>query len=886
MQTSRPSADNVHVSCRFRPLSSGERNGGLCVHLEGSNHVVCRVQSCQRLGRSNGAPRQQPILCNPVGGDGFNRFPSADTAVDQYRFSFARVYPPEVGQDEIYNEVARPIVKDVMKGYNGTLLVYGQTGSGKTHTMFGAGEAVGRERSGTISTALYGTAGDDRGPVRAQGGRANVNAGIIPRAVNQIFDMIHSADEALEFEIRAMFVEVYMERVRDLLDHGNLNLQVREGPSGFYVENCKLPYVSSAEEMMQLINSGVCRRVTAATACNEASSRSHCVLNITVKSVNHTKHVATVGKLFLVDLAGSEKVAKTHVDGMQLEEAKMINKSLTTLGHVIMSLADKQAHVPYRDSKLTRILKDSLGGNSRTALVVCCSPSQFNDQETLSTLRFGARAQNVCNVAIVNKQLTAEELKGMLDLARVEIKRLRKLLHDMGVTVPSNGNHGGEEISDCFSGVAESSCGGETFATRVASPCDTAVPGPHSEASAVGHLEEADAVINADGVVDESSVNEGDVVRRGIYDELSREGISPDVSHLHDNPCVSQGTTEAIRNQLAEQAALIKLLREENAVWEEEHMIAVRELYGYRRYAEHCREVLGEVSITGDVVSRRISSYRERVLAIVAKLCSHSDTTEDNLATQCNEYPNQIKEGRPSVELGATRETCSSVSNNLSQPLLSSHISSRTTMCSLPALGDGTAGNNNTITGSMELACASVESPNGDTLQIRKNYEELQGRLARAMDEIERLQSTNSVLSLDLQLAEKRLQIRHERIESLKFGLRQESASNQELQQSLERQMSAHRTQLQAARNDALYWRQRYDDLLNHCHTSSSSRKPRATHISPIRRRSLTPTLEGVLVARSPSARAPPSSVATSPGRGVIVKPIRGGGSKLEHAFA
>ncbi|CAD2215252.1 Kinesin motor domain containing protein, putative [Angomonas deanei] len=160
-------------------------------------------------------------------------------------------------------------------------------------------------------------------------------------------------------------------------------------------------------------------------------------MNLTVKSVNQEKHESKMGKLFLVDLAGSEKVGKTNASGMRLEEAKLINKSLTTLGLVINSLTDNSPHVPYRDSVLTKILKDSLGGNSKTSLVICCSPSMYNAAETLSTLRFGARAKNIRNAAVVNKELTVAELTNLLSLAKAEIQRLEKKIQEGSGESPS-----------------------------------------------------------------------------------------------------------------------------------------------------------------------------------------------------------------------------------------------------------------------------------------------------------------------------------------------------------------------------------------------------------------------------------------------------------------
>ncbi|CAM9888310.1 unnamed protein product, partial [Heterosigma akashiwo] len=191
-----------------------------------------------------------------------------------------------------------------------------------------------------------------------------------------------------------------MEKIQDLLDEFRAkgNLQVREDPQkGIYVAGATEKYVTSEEELLEVMTLGARNRAVAATGMNEGSSRSHSVFIITVQQVRAVNSSKT-GMLYLVDLAGSEMVRKTGASGHQLEEAKTINKSLSALGQVINALTDDRAsHVPYRDSKLTRVLQNSLGGNCKTALVICCSPSSFNAPETVSTCRFGQRAKRIQN---------------------------------------------------------------------------------------------------------------------------------------------------------------------------------------------------------------------------------------------------------------------------------------------------------------------------------------------------------------------------------------------------------------------------------------------------------------------------------------------------------
>ena len=221
--------------------------------------------------------------------------------------------------------------------------------------------------------------------------------------------------------LQVAYIEIYMERIRDLLDpfRTKVNLSVREDPRhGVYVAGVTEEYCTCERELLQIMTTGAANRATAATGMNEGSSRSHSVFMVTVTQRHMETNSQKTGKLFLVDLAGSEMVRKTNATGQQLEEAKTINKSLSALGLVINALAeDKGAHVPYRDSKLTRVLQDSLGGNAKTALLINCSPSSYNANETLSTLRFGSRAKTITNKPKINEQRSVEELSQLLQKA-------------------------------------------------------------------------------------------------------------------------------------------------------------------------------------------------------------------------------------------------------------------------------------------------------------------------------------------------------------------------------------------------------------------------------------------------------------------------------------
>ncbi|XP_041675661.1 kinesin-like protein KIF3A [Drosophila eugracilis] len=313
-------------------------------------------------------------------------------------YYFDNVFDGSSNQLDIYVDTARPIVNKVLEGYNGTILAYGQTGTGKTYTMIG-------------------------NPDFPQ------TKGIIPNAFAHIFGHIAKAKGNQKFLVRVSYMEIYNQEVRDLLgkDLGK-SLEVKERPDiGVFVKDLTTYVVHNADDLANIMRSGNKNRAIGSTKMNQNSSRSHAIFSITVeRSELAVKHVR-MGKLQLVDLAGSERQSKTQASGQRLKEATKINLSLSVLGNVISALVDgKSTHIPYRNSKLTRLLQDSLGGNSKTLMCATISPADSNYVETISTLRYASRTKNIQNRMHINE----EPKDALLRHFQEEIARLRKQLEE------------------------------------------------------------------------------------------------------------------------------------------------------------------------------------------------------------------------------------------------------------------------------------------------------------------------------------------------------------------------------------------------------------------------------------------------------------------------
>lgn len=301
-------------------------------------------------------------------------------------------------QEQVFFHV-EGVIDSVMSGFNGTVLAYGQTSAGKSWTMEGP----------SIDDP------DSRG--------------VIPRSIDRLFESIGAADENLQFQVQVSYYEIYCEKIRDLLNPVQDNMKLRETKTdGFIIQDITGVYCTDRDSVLRTIGVGKANRACAPTLMNAESSRSHSILSLLVTQKDEKSGRTKHARLFLVDLAGSEKVSKTGASGLRLEEAKNINSSLTTLGMVINSLCDGSPHVPYRDSKLTRLLMESLGGNSKTTMIICCAPEARHIPETITTLRFGERAKRIKNHAKVNEELSASELLVLLHAARKDIANLKAQL--------------------------------------------------------------------------------------------------------------------------------------------------------------------------------------------------------------------------------------------------------------------------------------------------------------------------------------------------------------------------------------------------------------------------------------------------------------------------
>ncbi|XP_041828372.1 kinesin-like protein KIF3B isoform X2 [Melanotaenia boesemani] len=318
-------------------------------------------------------------------------------------FTFDSVYGWNSKQSDIYDDAVRPLVESVLQGFNGTIFAYGQTGTGKTFTMQGVSNDPEKR-------------------------------GVVPNSFQHIFTQI-SRTQNQKYLVRSSYLEIYQEEIRDLLcKDNNKKLELKENPDyGVYVKDLSSVVTKNTTEIEHVMKIGNQSRSVGFTNMNERSSRSHAIFVITVEcsevGPDGEDHIR-VGKLNMVDLAGSERQSKTGCKGKSLKEAAKINLSLSALGNVISALVDgRSSHVPYRDSKLTRLLQDSLGGNAKTVMMATVGPSHKNFDESLATLRYASRAKKIKNKPRINE----DPKDALLREFQEEIARLKAQLEERGM---------------------------------------------------------------------------------------------------------------------------------------------------------------------------------------------------------------------------------------------------------------------------------------------------------------------------------------------------------------------------------------------------------------------------------------------------------------------
>lgn len=1071
MKGMRDSFDHVRVCCRVRPLNASEKRiqGDLCISFSDQcpDAIDCYVAPTAGSGAVNGGCAAGGAV-TASRGDGVG---DAGASPGRHSFTFSHVFRPNAKQADVYEHVARPIVVDVLSGYNGTIFMYGQTGSGKTHTMFGEvnggawatscnsgrpsagvtfnadtneedvnekpkeedspaharlteeehgeGESDAYQRQGaqaeeedeerreeqkqqqapqqnlqavgmspratrpklssyhtktghpatsaiattrgiaatpppptsttsfcrtratvtplgelkqintlqnatgsdasehcyatvnkstTMCTAAtvsvsyapplspaapaspssaFSRSGPPRCTVRSAAGvrsafTGDAVSGVIPRAVHDIFDAIAHADPSKEFDVQMFFVEVYMEQIRDLLvpnpsgampsssagiaptlPLGPRKLQLREDVStnSFYIDGCCTPHVSSARDVLHLVKSGLKHRATSATAMNETSSRSHCLLNLTIKSVDRAQGVSTVGKLYLVDLAGSEKVGKTNATGLRLEEAKLINKSLSTLGMVIMSLTDHNAtHTPYRDSVLTKILKDSLGGNSHTALVICCSPSPCHAQETLSTLRFGARAKAIENKAVVNRDLTAAQLRRMLETAKEEIERLHVKVQQLSMA----------------SGAVDSCKGTPDFPVAASRKLSSA-------ATATASLMTREA--------DTSRISE--LLEERATEQARLQNLRAEVAQLHDSLNSAQDIISALQEERDGYIDKVQSFQEEIGVWEDAHSASLKRAATQDALLQQCTVLLrAQASEIKDLMQcmaaygHPLRQARQAVDQFHAYMYGAGTSRERRrtlcTAETCQEYTvaaapqPSLPRHAPSVSINEC-----TLEGPMSHPLTSVHG------VDVSAVGSVTESSGRHITGSSNLpdgqspnprlqpgAEADPPQPSRSKSQpqhcVASHYRDslMSGSISvstgtaaaqqwvsraasvgqndsgasqvgscgrggmtpgahaecvrRLEEQLASLHSDHSALLqqhkealAELQSKQRILDLRRGHLATVKDELKREYMINKELRERLEKGRDSLRGPLEMARNDANYWRRRYEELVS-----------------------------------------------------------------------
>ncbi|AET39709.1 Kip1p Ecym_4688 [Eremothecium cymbalariae DBVPG len=392
-------------------------------------YVRCRSRNVREI------KEKSSVVVSTLGSQGREIILSNQSTGNNKTYTFDQVFGVESDQESLFDKVARAYITEMLEGYNCTVFAYGQTGTGKTYTMSGDISVVGASLEDPNYVLL------------------SEHAGIIPRVLVELFQQLQRESE--DYSVKVSFLELYNEKLRDLLvedkepliDEGGIGGGVANSPETIRIyDNLKLDrsnssghsimvkgmeemYIRSAQEGLKLLMEGSLKRKVAATRCNDLSSRSHTIFTITtnvtkIHPISGEQYVK-IGKLNLVDLAGSENINRSGAENKRAQEAGLINKSLLTLGRVINALVDHSQHIPYRESKLTRLLQDSLGGKTKTCIIATVSPAKTSMEETASTLEYATRAKSIKNTPQINQLMAKEScILGYIK----EIEKLRKNL--------------------------------------------------------------------------------------------------------------------------------------------------------------------------------------------------------------------------------------------------------------------------------------------------------------------------------------------------------------------------------------------------------------------------------------------------------------------------
>jgi kinesin family protein 11 len=381
---------NVYVRCRARNEREVKENSGVMLSTKGINGKEVTVH----------------------GANSYN----------DKTYTYDNVFGPESDQEMVFNSVALNVLDEMLDGFNCTIFAYGQTGTGKTYTM----------------------AGDLDLDTKSNCSRPTEKAGIIPRVLFSLFKKLEN--ESGEYSVKVSYIELYNEELKDLLSvNDEKKVRIYDDSSNkrsVSIQGMEEVFIRTPEHGMEVLIDGSLKRQEASTKCNDHSSRSHSVFTITVNIKQVTsdgQELVRVGKLNLVDLAGSENINRSGAENKRAREAGMINQSLLTLGRVINSLVEHSPHIPYRESKLTRILQDSLGGRTKTCIIATCSPAKASLDETLSTLEYASRAKSIKNKPTLNQKMSKQA--HIMDYVS-EIERLRADLN------ASRQKNGGIYLSD------------------------------------------------------------------------------------------------------------------------------------------------------------------------------------------------------------------------------------------------------------------------------------------------------------------------------------------------------------------------------------------------------------------------------------------------------